>query len=266
MPTSVDYTNDFYKLDSLVREWMADNELSEHWYQKMLSYAMKGLRKVALHSWQEPYSVLLVVDDKYTCTLPENYVKWTKIGLKLGQYIKVLALNGELNKLQRSAEDIAVDSLPLYQMPNGIDFGNYSGYNFVNINGTGESQAGFGSGFSQMPSKGHFNIVKRDDTTNEITFDYDVRIGSEIIVEYISDGFNPNGETVVNQMLADYVHAYLDFKYEEKHNPLRNERSITRMGRNLNDEIRLVRAARNDLDPKTMITITRRETRFTPKM
>ena len=67
-------------------------------------------------------------------------------------------------------------------------------------------------------------------------------------------------------MLADYLHAVMDFKYEESFNPNRNEASIRRMGRNLADEERLVRASRNDLDPKTMITITRRETRFTPKI
>jgi len=265
MASSVDASNDFYKLDSLVREWIGDNDLSEHWYAKMLSFAMKALREVALHHWQEPYSVWLTVDDRYTCTLPENYVKWTKIGLKIGQYVKILSMNSELNKLQRNDDDITVDSLPLYQMPNGLDFGNYSGYNFMNLNGSGDSVVGYGSGFSQMPSKGHFNVVKRDDTTNEITFDYDVRIGTDIIVEYISDGFNPNGESVVNQILANYIHAALDLKYEEKFNPRRTERSINRMGRNLNDHIRLVRASRNDLDPKTMITLTRRETRFTPK-
>ena len=266
MANSVEYTNDFNSVSNITSEWLADNDLSEKWFQKMLSFALKGLRHVALHSWQEPYSVWLTVDDRYTATLPENYVKWTKVGLKVGQYIKVLAVNAEMHQLQRSTNEDVVSSLPLYQIPNGIDFGNYTGYNFVNINGIGTTLPGLGSGFSGMPSKGHFNVVQRGDTTWEIIFDYDVRIGSDIIVEYISDGFNPNGESIVNAMLANYIHAVLDFKYEEKFRPGRNEASIRRMGMNLWDQEKLVRSAKNDLDPKTMITITRRETRFGPKI
>lgn len=266
MSSSVEFTNDYNSISNIVNEWIADNELSEKWFQKMLSFALKGLRHVSIHSWQEPYSVWLTVDDKYTATLPENYVKWTKVGLKVGQYIKVLALNGEMHHLQRSADDDVVSSLPLYLMPNGVDFGNYTGYNFMNINGTGSTLPGLGSGFRGLPSKGHFNVVQRGDTTWELTFDYDVRIGSDIIVEYISDGFNPNGESIVNPILANYIHAVLDFKYEEKYNPRRNEASINRMGRNLWDQEKLVRAAKNDLDPKTMITITRRDVRFSPKI
>lgn len=265
MPTSTEYNLDFYKISNLVDEWIADNELTEHWYQKMLSFTLKGLRHVSLHSWQEPYSVWLTVSDLYTATLPQNYVKWTKVGLKIGQYIKILAVNGEMHKLQRTPDDLIVSSLPLYQMPNGIDFSNYAGYDFFNINGNGTTLPGFGSGGS-LPAKGHFQVVQRGDSTWELTFDYDVRIGTDVIVEYISDGFNPNGESIVNAVLANYIHAVMDFKYEEKFNPNRNESSIRRMGRNLHDQEVLVRASRNDLDPKTMITVTRRETRFSPKI
>lgn len=262
---SVEYQNDFYKLSNLVNEWIADNDLTEHWHAKMLSFLMKGFRHLSLHSWQEPYSSWLTVGDLYTATLPENYVMWTKVGLKVGQYVKVLGVNAEMHELQRSAEDDVVSSLPLYQMPNGIDIANYGGpgYDFLNVGGSGSSCQGYGGG---LPSKGHYKFVQRGDSTWEIEFDYDVRVGSDIIVEYISDGFNPNGETIVNALVANYCHAVMDFKYEEKFNPTRTEASITRMGRALAHQEFLVRAAKNDLDPKTMITISRREARFSPHL
>lgn len=259
--SSVEYNNDYYKISTIINEWLADNDLSNHWYAKMLSFGLKGLRELSLHHWQEPISVMLIVDSRRTAILPENFVTWTKVGIKIGQYIKTLAVNGEMHNLVRSDSESTVESLPLYNMPNGTDMNKYGGYYFFNYNGNTVFGAGGG-----LPSKGHFNVVKRDNTTYEMTFDYDVREGTEIIMEYISDGFNPSGESVVNAFCHNYMIKVLDFKYEEKFNPTRTESSIHRMGQNLFDATRLVRASKNDLSPRTMLTLGRRETRMTPKI
>ena len=258
---SVEYNNEYYKISNIVNEWLTDNDLPTQWYPKMLSFCMKGLRQMSLHHWQEPQSILLTVDARRSAILPENYVKWSKVGLKIGQYLKTLAVNGEMHQLVRSDNESTVESLPLYQMPNGIEIGNYGGYNFFNYGGNTIFSCGGG-----FPNKGHFQVVQRGDTTWEMTFDYDVREGSEIIMEYISDGFNPSGESIVNAMCHDFLIKTMDFKYEEKFNPSRTEASIFRMGQNLHDATILVRASNNDLDPETMLMLGRRNTRFSPKI
>lgn len=259
--SSVDFNNEFYKVSNIVHEWCTDNDLGTQWYPKMLSLALKGLRELSLHHWQEPISVLLTVDARRNAILPENYVKWTKVGLKIGQYLKTLAVNGEMHHLVRSDSESTIESLPLYNMPNGINSADYGGYSFFNYNGS--TIFGIGGG---LPSKGHFDVVKRGDTTYEMAFDYDVAEGSEIIMEYISDGFNPSGESVVNAFCHKYMIRTMDFAYEEKFNPTRTEASIERMGRNLWDATVLVRASNNNLSPQTMLTLGRRETRLTPKI
>jgi len=261
MADSVEYNNNFYQVSNIVNEWLTDNDLGTQWYPKMLSFCLKGLRQMSLHHWQEPISVLLIVDGRRSAILPENFVRWSKVGLKVGQYLKTLAVNGEMHKLVRSDTEDTVESLPLYNMPNGIDFNNYSGYNFFNYNGA--TLFGVGGG---LPSKGHFQVVQRGDTTWEMTFDYDVREGSEIIMEYISDGFSPTGQSVVNAICHDYLIKTMDFKYEEKYNPSRTEASIYRMGVNLHDATTLVRASKNNLSPETMIMLGRRSARLTPKI
>lgn len=258
---SVQFNNDFYKIANIVNSWLADNDLPEQWYPKVLSWGLKALRKISIDRWQEPKSILLEVDARHTATCPADYVRWTKVAIKIGQYYKTLAVNPEMHQLVRTESDDVVSTLPLYQMPNGLDFANYSGYNFFNYGGSTLFSVGGG-----LPSKGHFQVVNRGDTTWEITFDYDVRVGTQIIMEYISDGLNPNEESVVDPMLADYIETALDFKYEEKFNPTRTEASIHRMGVKLWDAEVLVAARKSNLDMKTMQTISRREARFTTKL
>src|SRR5687767_3047465 len=119
--------NNFYKVANMVNEWIALRDLSEHWFTKMLAYCLKGVREMSIDHYQAPKTVLITVDSMRTAVLPEDYVQWTKVGLKIGQYVKTLALNAELHLLQRSETDAVVASLPLYQMPNGTNFDNYAG-------------------------------------------------------------------------------------------------------------------------------------------
>lgn len=259
---SVNFNQDFYKITNVVNSWLADNDLPPSWHAKMLSRCLKALRRISIDRWQEPKSILLTVDSKHTATIPVDYVNWSKVGIKIGQYLKTLAVNPEMHQLLRQEGDDVIAGLPLYQMPNGIETSNYNGYQFFNYNG--ESLFGFGVG--TLPSKGHFQIVKRDDSTREITFDYDVNVGTKIVLEYLSDGLCADGESVVDPMLVDFLEADMDHFYERKYSTSRSEASIGRTSRDLWDAEVRVAARKSNLDMKTMQTISRRNTNFLPKM
>lgn len=259
---SVNFNQDFYKITNIVDAWLAEMDLAPSWHPKFLSRCLKALRSISIDRWQEPVSILIEVDSKHTATLPVNYVNWSKVGIKIGQYLKVLAVNPEMHQLIRQEGDDVVAGLPLYQMPNGIDIHSYPGYQFFNYNGS--SLFGFGSG--SLPSKGHFNIVKRGDSTREITFDYDVNVGTKIVLEYISDGLSPDGNSVVDPMLVEYLDAAMDYFYEKRVNPGKTEAAIDRTERDMWFAEQRVAARKSNLDMKTMQTISRRNTNFLPKI
>ena len=247
----------YLKIGSIVDQFLIDNDLPDKFFAKGLSWALWGLRELHLDVFQDVKTCLLPVTDRKTVIAPADYVDWTKVAVKYGQYVVTLSLNDKLSRLERSVDDVTY--MNPFGKPNGIDIESYSGYYMFNH--AGSAVLSYGSG---LPSKGTFNVVKRD-SCYELILDYDLAC-NEIYLEYITDGFDPCKETVLNPYFADYVLKYIEFKYEEKSNPSRNESSIYRKGRSLWDAEQKVRGRVNSIDPATMIAISRRETRLTPKI
>lgn len=250
--------NRYLKITSIVEQFLIDNDETNHLFQKALSWALWGLRELKLDAWQDIKTCLLDVTDRKTAVLPPDYVMWTKIGVKVGQYCITLGVNDDLTTQPRTTSDETIRGLLSQNLPNGTDFGAYGGYYFNNF--SGNSLLGVGGGF---PSKGHFKI-HNNGNCQEILLDYDYGY-SQVYVEYIGTGFDPCGETILNPMYADYVLKYIEMKYEDKNNPKASEASIDRKSRDVFWAEKKCRARANDLDPRTLITISRANTRMTLK-
>jgi len=248
---------DHNKASAIVDYFLAMNGLSEHWFQRALAAGLWQLRELKLDVWQDVITKEFPVTDRKTVTLPNDFVDWVKIGFKYGQYVITLSVNGELNTLKRTGDEQPVAGLLSQNLPNGLNFNSYGGYNFSNYGGG--SLFGIGGGFR---TKGEFKIAQIDGC-KEILLDYDY-VKDTVYVEYITDGFDPCGETILNPYLCDYFYKAIEAKYEEKWNPSRTESSIYRAQQDLYFAEKVVRARRNNLDPKTILNITRQETRLTP--
>lgn len=249
----------YYKLAAVVDNWLLENDLSSGWFAKGLVWAIRGLREVRLDTWQDVVTELLPVTETNTVLLPSGFVDWVKIGCQYGQYVKTLSVNAELNMMERTESDQIVAGLPEQHLPNGTRVENYTGYSFSNYNGG--SIYGLGGGFI---TKGHFK-VHDNGQCKKLLMDYDYPL-QEVYVEYITDGFNPCAETIIHPYLYDYLVKYMDFKYEEKNNPKATEASIYRKGRDVADAERRIRSRRNNLDPTTLLNLTRQYTSLALKM
>lgn len=249
----------YYKIGSIVDQFIADNSLTDHWHQKALSWAFLGLRGLKLNVFQDVKTCSLAVTSRKTAALPANYVDWTKVGVRRGQYVITLAVNDALSKAPRTDNETVVAGLLSQNLPNGIDVNSYSGYSFFNYNGNSFFSLGGG-----LPNKRSFQIVEHD-SCKEILLDYDFPC-DEVYLEYITDGLDPCGETVVNPYMYDYLLKYIDYKYECKSNPNRTEMSIQRMGRDLYHAEATVRACFNGIDKATFLALSRANTRLTPKI
>jgi hypothetical protein len=250
----------YLKIASVVDQFLIDNDLTEHYFQKALSWALWGLRELHMDTWNDVKTILLTITDRKTVVLPVDFVDWVKVAVKRGQYAITLGVNSELTELPREANsNDVVAGLLSQHLPNGLDFNAYGGYYFYNYNGSSFASYGYG-----LPSKGAFKLTNNGNC-QELLLDYDIR-ATQIYLEYITTGFDPCQETVIHPYIADYILKYIEYKYEDKSNPNRTESSIYRRSEDLFFAEKKVRGRSNDLDPKTLLNITRANTRLTPKM
>jgi hypothetical protein len=92
--------------------------------------------------------------------------------------------------------------------------------------------------------------------------DYDYAF-SQVYVEYITDGLEPCGETMVHPYLYDYVFKFMEMRYEKKNNPKATNFSIDSAEKDVFWAEKRIRARRNKLTPQNLLNITRQEARLT---
>lgn len=255
---NIDQQNNYYKLSSVVEQCLADNGLKYQYFQKFLSWAIWGLRELKLDTAQDVKTELLPVSERNTVTLPDGFVDWTKVGITMGQYVQTLAINDDLRKDERTF-DPTILSTPFNSKPNGLETTSYGGYYFMNFQGS--SFLGIGAG---LQNKGHFNIVNHDGC-REIILDYDVK-ASQIYLEYITDGLNYCAETILSPYLMDYTLKYIEMKREAKMNPAKSRASVEAAEEDVYWAARVIRARNNNLDRRTLLMMSRKEARLTPKL
>ncbi len=255
---NIDQQNNYYKLSACVEDVLTDNGLKMQYFQKFLKWGIRGLRELRLDTAQDVQTARLAVSERKTCTLPDNFVDWVKIGITQGQYVQVLAVNDDLASDERSFNP-SVLSTGFNQKPNGLDTTQYGGYYFTNFQGS--SFLGIGGG---LQSKGHYKVVVHDGC-KELLLDYDVH-ASEIYVEFITDGLNYCGETILDPYFYDYEVKYMDMMYEKKINPDATRGSIEDAEEAVYWAEKKVRARRNNLDKRTILMMSRKEARLTAKL
>ena len=250
--------NEWYQLSVIVDEWIADYEIPNFWH-KALKWAIRGLERVRLNNWQDVKTCLLDVTSRKTVTLPGDFLEWVKVGAPIGQYAVTLGLNEDLRLADRTTDTLGSVSLLSQNPPNGLNFNNYTNLYFHNYDG--QQIPGVGPGIS---SKGFYRVYD-DGNCKELLMDFDYGL-SQVYIEYITNGFDPCGQSVVSPFLKEYIMAYLDYKYEKHNNPKATEASRDRIARELADEIRILNANRSNLSPQVIINLDRKHFKLTTKI
>lgn len=248
---------EYNKIGAIVDHVLFKKGLPDTHFQWLLEMGLWELRQLKLVHVQDVKTECLAVSDRKTVLLPGNFVDWVVVAMPVGQYYITIGVNPKLQATQRTNSDDIVAGLLSQNLPNGLDFGSYGGYPLFNFGGS--SLFSVGGGFK---TKGMFRLVDHG-MTKELLMDYDYP-STHVYLEYITDGFDPCGETIVNSYLADFVKKAMEKAWEEERNPRATEASVLRKTLDLRDALKLVRACMNDLDPQTLLNLQRQETRFTP--
>lgn len=71
----------YITLDSVITDFMIENDSSNHKYYKLFHLAFRGMDLLGLDFFYRVQSVKLPVNANLTVTLPADYLNWTKVGV-----------------------------------------------------------------------------------------------------------------------------------------------------------------------------------------
>lgn len=197
----------FTTLDKIIRRNLLAKRLPLHYYIEFLVHASTCLRELTFDSLKIINTVELTLNDYYAADLPCDYVDWTKVGLKMGQFVQPITQRDSINRLRKQDSQ---GNYITYQDPASfnMDFPFWPGYwMFQNIDDLGENLGrlyGFNTGL--VPDG--FKILKE---RSQIQF-LETSRDTTYVLEYISDGQTSDNASQVDQYAWMAIEAYINWK------------------------------------------------------
>ncbi len=241
----------YVTINEIVKNALIDiGENTEHLYQRFLHWAIEGLKDFYYDTAKEIKTISVPMNATKTIDFPLDYVDWTKIGMVIGDRVWTFAVNDQLALKKEVDECGNPTAKPTHKLANiaPTDLLNYGGYWFYNYNGN--STYGYGGACHNI---GYYRINRE---RRQIEFSSEVNT-NEVYLEYISNGVNPNGGSVVNEYAAKLVKMYVQWMHKEHSNKFHTHDKERARSLYYN-ELRIVRARLSNFDAQDFIDATRK--------
>lgn len=190
-------------IDSIVRDYLDEAELSNHKYFKCWQLAFRGMERLGIDFFYNIKSSKLPVKDNKTVELPNDYINYTKIGVfnNKGEVIP-LKYNSKLSnfadllpdRLQKTQDNTLFN---YYSPQSGIFYNYWNGSSYGNVYGIP----------SGSPFVGNFKI----DSVNSLILLNDNFFYDYVIVEYISSP-KEGEEYYVPMQFREALIAFISWK------------------------------------------------------
>ncbi len=185
-------------------------------FEQFLHWALEGAREWHNDLAKEVKTTSLSMTPHKSIVLPDDYVDWVKVGIKCGNVIKTFTHDHNIS-LEHDCEDGKktankdCENVNLWDLEvtgNSYLFHNYQGAD------NGVDTPIYGLAYKDN-GLGYFTEHRN---TGEIQFRSIVPSNSKIYLEYISDGWDPNEETLINPLAFQLIVKYIHWK-NKLHNP-----------------------------------------------
>lgn len=236
----------YVTLNKIVKDAIIDiGEQTEHLYPRFLHWAFDALKDYSFDDSNELKTVLIPMSQIKTIELPIDCSNWVKIGLVINGRVRTLTTNNNI-ALNQVFDDCGNEEMkPSVQQDTALYYAN--GYVFYNYNG------------HNVLSHGNCGIsgnYRFDVERGRIVFGPEVPT-TDIYLEYISNGVNPNGESSVNEFVAKTIKLYI--LWMRKENSDKYSLGIKERARSLYyNEHRVMQQRINSFEPKEFIESVRK--------
>jgi aryl carrier-like protein len=187
------------KLDEVIASLLNEMDTSLHHRRRLFDLGVDALRELNLDVKGRIRTTVIDVNSNKTVDYPQDYINYIKIGVPNDR--------GEIATLVRNKDMNLYDSLGSRSISVPADPDDYSIYNmYRNYNLDGITYNLFGAG-----SNADIGYFRADDENMLFCLDQGCTY-SEIVVEYLSNQIDDDGDFFVDERLEEAVKAYVYWK------------------------------------------------------
>jgi hypothetical protein len=190
---------------------LADLGETEARAEQFIHWALNGAKTFHIDQAKEVRTEILDLTAHKSIILPDSYVDWVKVGIKCGDTVKTFTHDTSIATHFDCVAGVKQENLPCYDEVDLFELDTSSDTHlFHNILATdfGVDIPVFGLAYKSN-GLGYFTVHRE---VGEIQFRAIMPKNSKIYLEYISDGWDPNKETVINPLAFDLVVKYVHWQ------------------------------------------------------
>lgn len=214
--------NTYDKIDIVVRGVCMDLDEGLERYEQYLHWALEAHKDWHLDQAKEVKTVELDLTSYKAVILPDDYVDWTKIGIRCGNTILTFTHDENMPFAKDQDEDNIIDvdknclnfdvsNLSVVESSGtGLNPFGYYYYNLLNAKGQD-----YGKIYGLEAKDNYLGYFRINKEREEIQFRSSVTNLKTIYLEYIGNGYTPCGESFVNPYASKMIKLYVHWMRKE---------------------------------------------------
>lgn len=206
-PPKLEDHAEFYTLSAAVYSALADIQADEAQFEQFLHYAMDGYKEFHFDASHQVELAEIELLPWKQIKLPPNYVDWCKVAFKEGDLLRVLTRDPQIAKTFN-----VVDGVPQENLPTSGNIVDQSSVEMIPL----WNHCGWGTTFYGIVSRnngvGYFDV----DLKRRVMNFKDLVAGqSTIYLEFISDGINYSGQTIIHPYVFRLIKLWIHWQRKE---------------------------------------------------
>ena len=209
MAAKKDVVAGYQKVDEIVRAAIADRGfVTLHPYLRYLHWALDAIRDWNQDGGVEVKKEWLDVTNRKTVAFPDDFLGWCRMGLIAGDRILVLTHDSNINLAAAPKKEDANDRYIADIVATGQGFSSVT-FDTLGINNIYSKDAGILSGIGWGHNDRGYIKVNYSCGEFQLSSEYP---DPKMYLEWISDGFDPTTETIVNKVASRLIRLWIHWQ------------------------------------------------------
>jgi hypothetical protein len=190
----------FYTASAATYAALDDLQYGVERFNQFHKWCLDGVRKLTFTVLRDIHFVELEMTPWKSVNFPEDMVDWTKIGFRCGNTIKVFTSDKSISKISGDAPcpDIEIATVTDNFLPFYTEDLWYNGGNHY---------------YGAICDYNHRGYFSADWKSRKFDFKNPVNNVNKVYLEYISDGINPTGKTVIHEYAFKALQYYIHWQH-----------------------------------------------------